>query len=194
MCLEGQVNQCESNGHSCTGDNGYKPFDDCAAKEMRGITAHDVINGSKFCFALPIDMLSRARKRKKDGQPTLNGLLSVLGKRIGVYHIWLYENEYCDDHGMYFLRCIYVGKGSVRDRIKDHIKSRLTANEILYISFYECENRIAKYVEQLFLDKYKPELNVEEKYGEFDLFARWSEERFSIGCGNESLSKLFSDD
>ena len=63
-------------------------------------------------------------------------------------------------------------------------------NQALYISFYECENRIAKYIEQLFLDTYDFYLNSSENNGSGTLYARWGKERFEMKDEIEKHSYL----
>jgi len=67
----------------------------------------------------------------------------------------------------------------------------------LFVTFHECENRLAKYYEQLFLDTYQFDLNENENNGTKILYAVWDDERFSIGTHlNEisSYSKMNSPD
>ena len=64
---------------------------------------------------------------------------------------------------------------------------------MLYISFYECKNRIAKYLEQLFLESYDFYLNKEENSGSGSLYARWDEYRYVMGTEIQTMANIRSD-
>jgi hypothetical protein len=111
---------------------------------------------------------------------TLRDYLYGLNRKIGIYHIWV-EEDYCYEHKRYSMLCVYVGKGEALTRMLVHAKSRLPDNAFFAVSFFECENRIAKYLEQLFLDVYTFHLNENENSGERYLYASWDEQRREIG-------------
>ncbi|RLP54983.1 MAG: hypothetical protein D6160_07020 [Ketobacter sp.] len=58
----------------------------------------------------------------------------------------------------------------------------------LYVTFYECSNRISKHLEQLFLDTYDFYLNKNENNGSKTLFAVWDEERHHLGTEMHEVS------
>lgn len=79
------------------------------------------------------------------------------------------------------MECVYVGKGNVYMRSFDHATEKIPEGESVHVSFFECENRIAKYLEQLVLDLYRPRLNTYEVYGDRPLLSVWTEQWFDIG-------------
>jgi hypothetical protein len=85
---------------------------------------------------------------------------------------------------------VYVGKGEALKRLSDHLKNKWNKTETLYISFYECENRISKYLEQLFLDTYEFHLNSYENDGTTKLFAYWDEHRFANGTETQKQGDI----
>lgn len=79
--------------------------------------------------------------------------------------LW-HKNDYCDRHQKFHMKALYVGKGGIKWRIPHHWRTKNTSNEMLiYFSFTEIENRMAKYIEQLFLDLYHFPLNRSENPG-----------------------------
>ena len=83
---------------------------------------------------------------------------------IGIYFLW--EKEYCDIHHLYPMRCLYIGKGDIFKRLENHFNTKDFSNEqLIYFSYFVCENRIAKYLEQLFLDLYNVPFNKSENKG-----------------------------
>jgi hypothetical protein len=59
--------------------------------------------------------------------------------------------------------------------------------------FYECENRLAKYLEQLFLDTYKFHLNKAENCGEKNLYAVWDDDRHHHGTNIHEVANIYSE-
>jgi hypothetical protein len=57
----------------------------------------------------------------------------------------------------------------------------MVKGEILYITFYECSNRVAKYLEQLFLDIYDFYHNKEDNIGSKYLKTIWRDDRVVNG-------------
>lgn len=109
-----------------------------------------------------------------------NEVLSGLNGKIGVYHLWIEQDE-CTDHQKHRMLCAYVGKGQADQRIKTHLEEKWVKDEILYVSFYECSNRIAKYLEQLFLDCFLFHLNKNENTGAKYLQTLWDDDRLLNG-------------
>lgn len=123
------------------------------------------------------------------GDLTHGDYLKGLRSKTGLYHLWIdYDN--CDDHDTHTMFCVYVGKGLAEVRINSHIKNKWPKQELLYVSFYECSNRISKYLEQLFLDTYSFHLNNNENCGSRSLFAVWDDERHLLGTELHSVSNL----
>lgn len=166
----------------------YSEFDDIAKKELvRPPSAHEIINQSAFCTFLPLD------DDLIIGNLTHRIFLKGLNAKEGIYHLWV-DFENCTDHETHTMKCIYVGKGTAEGRINDHvIKKELKNTGVhIYASFYECSNRMSKYLEQLFLDIYKFSLNKNENPGTIELFAVWDEERYAMGTEALAASALSS--
>lgn len=164
----------------------YPDFDDIAAKELLNPpSVHEIINQSTYCTQLPIN------EEDIIGNLTHKMYLKGLNGKTGLYHLWI-DHENCTDHDTFTMLCVYVGKGFAEGRINSHIKSKWpNPNEVsLYASFYECSNRISKYLEQLFLDKYTFILNEYENPGTEKLYAVWDEERHFLGTEANEVSNL----
>lgn len=87
------------------------------------------------------------------------------GNEEGLYFLW-YKDDYCATHGLFHFKCLYVGKGSAAKRIAAHWSHKeLDTEGVVYFTFFRCENRIAKYLEQLILDIYDVPFNKNEKKG-----------------------------
>lgn len=164
----------------------YLEFDDTAKLELfNPPSAYEIISQSTFCTHLPLnegDILGNLNHKM---------YLKGLSKKTGLYHLWIdYEN--CTDHDTFTMLGIYVGKGFAEGRINDHIKNKWIHPEgiSLYASFYECSNRISKYLEQLFLDRYGFILNANENPGTESLYAVWDEERHLLGTEANQVSSL----
>lgn len=98
-----------------------------------------------------------------------------LGKRSGLYFLW-HKDDYCDQHNLFHMRALYVGKGAFSARLRKHWATKDTSEEMLvYFTYVELPNRIAKYVEQLLLDIYRLPLNISENHGKATLCAYFSQ-------------------
>jgi hypothetical protein len=74
------------------------------------------------------------------------------------------------------MKGLYVGKGDAAKRLRHHWKTKDTAEEmIIYFTFFACENRKAKYIEQLLLDTYDLPLNRAENTGTETLCAYFTQ-------------------
>jgi hypothetical protein len=164
---------------------GYSAFDSLCAAELRlPITAADIINKSQFCISFQLDQFDRWVRETL----TLRDYLYGLRNRMGVYHIW-YEDEFCWEHHLYSMEAMYVGKGIALSRVSDHAERKdLRPDERIGVSFFECENRVAKYLEQLFLDTYDFEMNKNECRGTETLYACWDEDRRINGTELHNIS------
>ncbi|GGW62524.1 hypothetical protein [Vreelandella hamiltonii] len=168
--------ECEHQGKSCL-ENDYYKFDDVAKHELADApTVEEIVNLSEFCTCLTLPFIEG---EESDGLLKLTDYLKKIRNKVGVYHLWI-DVGYCQDHGAHSLLCVYVGKGNAVNRLVSHAREKWPQNQPLYISFYECENRLAKYIEELFLDAYEFYLNVSENNGSGYLYARWDKERFEM--------------
>lgn len=180
--------QCDYQPFSCLKGN-YDEFDSiCRAELAKPISAEDIVNRSNFCVSIAIDLV------EEHGADlfSVNDYLSGLRGKMGLYHLWI-EMEHCQDHDKHLMLCAYVGKGYAWDRVRSHIKKWWPREEMIYISFYECENRVAKYLEQLFLDTYNFHMNKEENSGTEYLYARWDPERITLGTETHAMAEILSE-
>jgi hypothetical protein len=172
-----QMHQCDVYEVPCL-ENDYEKFDSRCREELAlDVTAEQIINNSDFCTFIALDIIAASGP---DDSLSLNEQLSGLHGKFGLYHLWI-DAGHCQDHDKYAVLCVYVGKGHVKNRILSHVKRRWPEQQLLRISFFDCENRVAKYLEQLFLDTYSFHLNSEENAGQGTLFGRWDETRYEMG-------------
>lgn len=95
---------------------------------------------------------------------------------FGVYVLW-HKDDYCDKHGLFHMRGLYVGKGHIGKRLRAHWEHKDFSEEMLvYWTFLELPNRLAKYYEQLMLDVYAPPRNKAEVTGTLALCAHFTQD------------------
>jgi len=181
--------QCEDQGVPCLTNDYYKFDDICRSELAHPISVDEIINHSDFCISIAIDIIDEAEG--DDDFLSLNEYLEGIKEKVGIYHLWIEIGD-CQDHEKHSLLCVYVGKGYVKNRVLSHIKEKWPREHMLYISFYECKNRIAKYLEQLFLDSYDFYLNKGENIGSGSLYARWDEYRFINGTEVHTMANILS--
>lgn len=177
------MSSCYDGSFPCQNPD-YPDFDKIALEELRNPpSAYEIVSESKFCTFVPIDEAIQI------GDLTHKDYLKGLRDKNGIYQLWInFEN--CTDHDTYTMHCVYVGKGLAEVRVNHHIKEKWPKTEVLYVTFYECTNRKAKYLEQLFLDTYNFYLNKYENPGSGHLFAVWDNERHLLGTQLHELSNL----
>jgi hypothetical protein len=137
---------------------------------------------SAFCTSFQLDTVEDSA----DGL-RLRDFIHGLSGKMGVYHIWVQE-DYCYEHDSYSMLGVYVGKGKALGRLLTHAKTKLPRCDPFWITFFECSNRIAKYLEQLFLDTYAFHLNENENTGTLHLYACWDNERHLLGTELHNIS------
>lgn len=162
----------------------YSDFDNVASSELRDpIPASTFVNESRFCTIVPTD------EEQQLGDLDHKSYLKGLRGKIGIYHLWIdYDN--CDVHKTNTMICVYVGKGLAGARVDKHVRSKWQKNYMLYVTFTECNNRLSKYYEQLFLDTYAFVLNKNENPGKKNLYAVWNEELHMLGTELHQVSSL----
>jgi hypothetical protein len=152
-------------------------FETCDCRCGEGDGAFDAIIERETRFSLRFDDICRARigwysdkSLDNSGAPG-----SLLAGRAGLYFLW-HKDDYCPHHERFHMRALYVGKGRFHRRLRAHWEGKDTSTEMLvYFSFVELENRVAKYVEQLLLDLYHFPLNTAENPGKRRLCAHFSQ-------------------
>lgn len=159
----------------------YPEFDNVAAAELKTPPSVDeIVNHSLFCTIVP-----------HQAEPILDlthrDFLKGLSGRTGLYLLWN-DFEQCTDHDTHTMVCVYVGKGLAEGRVNSHVKDKWSRGQSTYVTFYECSNRIAKYLEQLFLDIYDFDLNNYENPGAKKLYAVWDNERHFLGTELNAVS------
>ena len=160
----------------------YSDFDSIAEAELKNpIPASEIVNESEYCIHVP------THKFFQIGDMKSSKFLRPMRGKIGLYHMWR-EYEHCDDHETVTMQCDYVGKGPPDTRIAKHINKKWPKEEMLYVTFYEFENRLAKYYEQLFLDVYQFDLNGNENHGSKALCAVWDLELLIVGTHLNEIS------
>lgn len=129
-------------------------FDALVAKELRSATSlRDICHSEIHWFC----------DRSVNANDPID--LKGLPRRSGVYILW-HKDDYCDVHGVFHMRALYVGKGNQATRLRCHWASKDFSEQLLiYYSFYPLANRLAKYTEQLLLDTYDFPLNHSENTG-----------------------------
>lgn len=177
------MSSCHDGSFLCQ-NPAYADFDEIASRELLSPpSAVEIVNESKFCTLVPLDEAFQLNDL------TYKDYLKGLRSKTGIYQLWInYEN--CTDHDTYVMHCVYVGKGFAGKRVNKHIIEKWPKEEELYVTFYECTNRMAKYLEQLFLDTYNFYLNNNENTGAKSLFAVWDKERHLLGTELYEISNL----
>lgn len=152
-------------------------FSNTLSKELNLNISIDTILNESQCVFFYLDLT----KEMGDSILDEKDILEPFKNRMGLYHLWIDEKE-CDKDE-YMMLCVYVGKGWAYDRIRNHLKNKWDniSDVKLYVTFYECENRIAKYLEQLFLDIYDFHFNKEENKGTEYLRTCWDDYRHDVG-------------
>ncbi|WP_061017337.1 hypothetical protein [Vibrio splendidus] len=118
--------------------------------------------------------------RKQISKILYSNPTSAITGEMGVYLCWDVI-DYDSRNEQYLLECIYVGKGWAKNRVDKHLKKKMSNNRY-FITFYECENRIAKYIEQLFLDYFYFDLNRSENHGKEPLYHFIDDMTLVNGC------------
>lgn len=177
------MSSCEDQNFPCQSLD-YTGFDRTAREELtKPIEARSLVSDSEFCMQIPVDdefILGDLDHRL---------FLKTLRDKSGLYHLWV-DYQSCDDHDTNTMLCVYVGKGPPEKRVTDHIKNKWSKGVQLFVTFTSMSNRLAKYYEQLFLDRYHLDLNFAENVGTEKLYAVWSRELYTMGTHANEVSGL----
>lgn len=148
---------------SCTCTDTHKEFDDVINEETK--FGSSLLEISKSNIGWFTD------KTIAEQQLALWGIADS----FGVYMIW-YKEDYCGEHDRFHMKCLYTGKGRIAPRLREHCRKKDFSEEMIcYFSFFPCENRKAKYIEQLLLDTYYFPLNKAEMCGTKELCQHWTQ-------------------
>lgn len=174
-----------------TKDN-HNLFSEILDKELKlPININQIITDSE-CVAINLDNIEMF----DDSMPNVHELLSLFENEMGIYHLWADTGEYCLEHGekQHKMKCVYTGKGFVTVRVKKHLKEKwnIVPSMTLYMSFYACENRIAIYLEQLFLDTFDFHFNKKENKGKLVLETTWPETLVTNGTKVYEIAELMA--
>lgn len=95
--------------------------------------------------------------------------------RSGLYFLWR-KDACCPEHELFHMRALYVGKGVFSRRFRRHWQAQPTLDvQLVYFTYVELPNRLAKYAEQLVLDCYDMPLNRAENAGRGRLCAYFTQ-------------------
>lgn len=124
----------------------YDQFDSVIGRELAiRLIAQDIVKESQFCTMIQKNMFyANSLTELEINELTLRDVLRGLDNKMGIYHIWM-DDDFCDVHKRRNLECVYVGKGEALTRLLSHAKhpERLLAAVPHWITFFECENRVA---------------------------------------------------
>jgi len=172
----------------------YRKFHRIVNAEMKKpVTIYEIVN-QDYC-ASTLNLPSEDEFNKFTLNP--NQVFSGLNGKVGIYQLWE-ETGYCGDHqDQRKIECTYVGKTgsrkvSVSGRIKNHLKDKWRRGETMYVTYYSCINRTAKYLEQVLLDVYKFEHNGHENPGREVLEVMYPEELLLHGTGLHEISEMMA--
>ncbi|EPF7755480.1 hypothetical protein ACSVMW_004547 [Vibrio parahaemolyticus] len=163
----------------------HSDFDEVVDNELKiPILVKNIANDS-VCVSIEMNIEENLKEITLDKAEILQDLKG----KMGIYQLWV-EQDYCGDHFEHRMLCVYVGKGYVHHRITyDHLPNKWNTDETLYITFYECSNRMAVYLEQLFLETYSFHFNKQENTGTKILHTLWDESRFLLGTETQVQSE-----
>ena len=148
----------------------------CEGELVKKLSVKDIANESGFSTSVNLDAI----EEHHDDCLNSSAYLARLKSRTGLYHIWI-NTDFCIDHNLFLMQGVYVGTDFAHCEVKSRIQAKWPDVKEIQISFFECEHRIAKYLEQLFLENYDFYLNDERNTGKKPLYVRWDYDRYNIG-------------
>ena len=179
--------QCDNQEAPCLSYK-HPEFDHvCQAELVKKLTVKEIANDSGFSTSISLDDIETGKNDCLDNRQYLAGLKN----KTGLYQLWV-NTEFCIDHNEFLMQGVYVGTQFSECEISKRIKDKWPDADKLYISFYQCEHRIAKYLEQLFLENYSFHLNEAGNTGNKPLFTRWDYERLNFGTELFEEGEAFS--
>jgi hypothetical protein len=157
-------------------ESNYHAFNNICEKELKGSwRAESFANRDLYFYRVDTHANWESEGDECSLFETPSVQLGKLNGKFGVYHIWF-------DHGLastqkdHIFQAVYVGKGHLNVRLKKQVARYLGDLGTVFITVRECENRVAKYLEQLFLDTFDFPLNNAENTGSEGYFytkAKW---------------------
>ena len=142
-------------------------FEDCNCQCGKPDKEFDHIAASELSQPVSMQLIFRVSIGWFIGQSICDHQIKEWGldQKNGVYILW-HKKDYCVEHERFNMTALYVGKGNIGIRLRDHWKKKDFSDQLLiYFTWIELPNRLAKYYEQLFLDVYNFPLNKFENNG-----------------------------
>tara|TARA_R110001592_G_scaffold211590_3_gene463526 strand:- start:3395 stop:4063 length:669 start_codon:yes stop_codon:yes gene_type:complete len=182
----------KNSSQNCLANKHYTVFDNVVTKELLTDTRLIDITTNKIKECLIQEWEINDELLLK----TYQQLHSWKDKR-GIYIFWRMDDKSDDCKENIFI-AEYVGQGTVVNRVIDHLTG---TDEKLpkwirpyppFITFFECELRIAKYYEHLLLETYKFELNFQQNSGTLDLYRHVKENDLLSGSETDKNADLFT--
>lgn len=153
-------------------------FEDCSCECNQVESAFDEIVRAELAEKVTLDHLTRCNIGWFSDQSLGDSGLSdwSLTVNTGLYILW-HKDGFCDNHGLYHMRALYVGKGHIGRRLSSHMSLKDFADEMLiYFTYVKLPNRMAKYFEQLLLDVFDLPFNKNENRGRRRLCRHFTQE------------------
>ena len=142
-------------------------FDGCSCRCDQTHEEVDKIAKSELADPIPLQEITRTNIGWFGDRSICDHHISEWGldRREGLYILW-HKSDYCAVHDRFHMAALYVGKGNIGIRLRDHWKNKDFSDELLiYVTYAELPNRLSKYYEQLLLDIYDFPFNKAENSG-----------------------------
>lgn len=171
----------------------YEKFNETCRRELaRARTVESLIKSDGYFFRIDVAAEWCDLDRSDPLHASISQRLKFLDGKFGIYHLW-HPRGLGIDRKEGILQALYVGKGHLRIRTDVHLTKHLNDFGTLFISFYECENRIAKYLEQLFLDTFQFPRNSAETSETGDcLYTKIDRKTFETGSNASEEAYAYS--
>lgn len=154
-----------------------KCFEDCDCQCGKIDKKFDRIATKELAVPITLNQLSRSNIGWFSDRSICEHNIEDWGldRKEGMYILW-HKSDYCTKHEHFHMTALYVGKGFIGKRLRDHWKHKDFSEELLiYFAYVELPNRLAKYIEQLLLDLYDLPYNKAENSGTMLLCAHFTQ-------------------
>ncbi|WP_146095854.1 hypothetical protein [Xanthomonas arboricola] len=157
-------------------ESNYSVFNKTCREELKGKwCAENFANRDLYFYRIDMDAKWESTEHEIALFENPSVQLGELKDKFGVYHIW-FDHDATSIGEDHILQAVYVGKGHLDIRLKEQVSKHLKELGTVLITIKECKNRMAKYLEQLFLDTFDFPLNSAENTGSEGYFytrAKW---------------------